>query len=249
MLPCGRTDGRTNKQTSENRATQSLDSVRLSFAMWIVSFEINYFCLLQILPEIEDEAHPPLKEQPGSFYQDSPLFECQILWWGRKTCKKNLQEWIAWVMGIWRPYAFHDPVHEVLPPVLPDFALQPVMEAPHQHLLNPLNMALDQEIVGSGLFKSICEQNLLETPNPCGWVTSCVPMCIGKDVCRPAGALRCKKLLLGCLPASDRSRMEDFFVEEPTSTTTQGWPEARLSFTSKMASVPPLSIQNYFHWL
>ena len=32
MLPCGRTDGRTNKQTSENRATQSLDSVRLSFA-------------------------------------------------------------------------------------------------------------------------------------------------------------------------------------------------------------------------
>ena len=33
MLPCGRTDGRTNKQTSENRATQSLDSVRLSFAM------------------------------------------------------------------------------------------------------------------------------------------------------------------------------------------------------------------------
>ena len=29
MLPCGRTD----EQTSENRATQSLDSVRLSFAM------------------------------------------------------------------------------------------------------------------------------------------------------------------------------------------------------------------------
>ena len=28
-----RTDGRTNKQTSENRATQSLDSVRLSFAI------------------------------------------------------------------------------------------------------------------------------------------------------------------------------------------------------------------------
>ena len=34
MLPCGRTDGRTNKQTSENRATQSLDSVRLSFAIF-----------------------------------------------------------------------------------------------------------------------------------------------------------------------------------------------------------------------
>ena len=32
MLPCGRTDGRTNKQTSENRATQSMDNVRLSFA-------------------------------------------------------------------------------------------------------------------------------------------------------------------------------------------------------------------------
>ena len=28
-----RTDGQTNKQTSENRATQSLDSVRLSFAI------------------------------------------------------------------------------------------------------------------------------------------------------------------------------------------------------------------------
>ena len=28
-----RTDDQTNKQTSENRATQSMDSVRLSFAM------------------------------------------------------------------------------------------------------------------------------------------------------------------------------------------------------------------------
>ena len=35
MSPCGRTDGQTNKQTSENRATQSLDSVRLSFAIKI----------------------------------------------------------------------------------------------------------------------------------------------------------------------------------------------------------------------
>ena len=38
MLPCGRTDGRTNKQTSENRATQSMDSVRLSFAMIEIVF-------------------------------------------------------------------------------------------------------------------------------------------------------------------------------------------------------------------
>ena len=30
-----RTDGRTNEQTSENRATQSLDSVRLSFAIFV----------------------------------------------------------------------------------------------------------------------------------------------------------------------------------------------------------------------
>ena len=30
---CHHADGRTNKQTSENRATQSLDSVRLSFAI------------------------------------------------------------------------------------------------------------------------------------------------------------------------------------------------------------------------
>ena len=35
MLPCGRTDEQTNKQTSENRATQSLDSVRLSFAIFL----------------------------------------------------------------------------------------------------------------------------------------------------------------------------------------------------------------------
>ena len=41
MLPCGRTDGRTNKQTSENRATQSMDSVRLSFAMTIKIFQKN----------------------------------------------------------------------------------------------------------------------------------------------------------------------------------------------------------------
>ena len=34
-----RTDGRTNKQTSENRATQSLDSVRLSFAIIFETFE------------------------------------------------------------------------------------------------------------------------------------------------------------------------------------------------------------------
>ena len=34
---------------------------------------------------------------------------------------------------------------------------------------------------------------------------------------------------------------------ELTSTTTQGWPEARLSFTSKMASVPPLA-QNHLQW-
>ena len=43
----------------------------------------------------------------------------------------------------------------------------------------------------------IWEGHLLETPNPCGRVASCVPMCISKDVCRPAGALRCKKLLPG----------------------------------------------------
>ena len=42
-----------------------------------------------------------------------------------------------------KPDALHDPVHEVLPPVLTDLALQPVVEAPHQHLLNSLDMALD----------------------------------------------------------------------------------------------------------
>ena len=35
-----RTDGRTNKQTSENRATQSLDSVRLSFAMTMKNIKL-----------------------------------------------------------------------------------------------------------------------------------------------------------------------------------------------------------------
>ena len=33
MSPCGRTDGQTNKQTSEYSATQSMDNVRLSFAI------------------------------------------------------------------------------------------------------------------------------------------------------------------------------------------------------------------------
>ena len=41
MLPCGRTDEQTNKQTSENRATQSLDSVRLSFAKKIFLQKLN----------------------------------------------------------------------------------------------------------------------------------------------------------------------------------------------------------------
>ena len=43
-----------------------------------------------------------------------------------------------------KPNALHDPVHEVLPPVLSDLPLQPVVEAPHQHLLNSLNVTLDQ---------------------------------------------------------------------------------------------------------
>ena len=43
-----------------------------------------------------------------------------------------------------KPDALHDPVHEVLPPILANLPLQPVVEAPHQHLLNSLNVALDQ---------------------------------------------------------------------------------------------------------
>ena len=54
MSPCGRTDGRTDEQTSENRATQSLDSVRLSFAI------IETLCVCQDLksaiPKFKTEA-------------------------------------------------------------------------------------------------------------------------------------------------------------------------------------------------
>ena len=42
MSPCGRTDEQTNKQTSENRATQSLDSVRLSFAINEDNFQLPW---------------------------------------------------------------------------------------------------------------------------------------------------------------------------------------------------------------
>ena len=40
MSPCGRTDGQTNKQTSEYSATQSMDNVRLSFAIEVVFQEV-----------------------------------------------------------------------------------------------------------------------------------------------------------------------------------------------------------------
>ena len=45
-----RTDGRTNKQTSENRATQSLDSVRLSFAIPIPSVAFDFTKNLSDIP-------------------------------------------------------------------------------------------------------------------------------------------------------------------------------------------------------
>ena len=38
---CYHADGRTDEQTSENRATQSLDSVRLSFAIQILEYVIS----------------------------------------------------------------------------------------------------------------------------------------------------------------------------------------------------------------
>ena len=47
MSPCGRTDERTNERTSENRATQSLDSVRLSFAILLLEtgcYLFNVIC-------------------------------------------------------------------------------------------------------------------------------------------------------------------------------------------------------------
>ena len=46
--------------------------------------------------------------------------------------------------------------------------------------------------------------NLLEAPNPGGRVATCVPMCISKDVCRPARALggEVQKLLPACLPGT-----------------------------------------------
>ena len=46
--------------------------------------------------------------------------------------------------------------------------------------------------------------NLLEAPNPGGRVATCVPVCISKDVCRPARALggEVQKLLPACLPGT-----------------------------------------------
>ena len=90
MLPCGRTDGRTNKQTSENRATQSMDSVRLSFA------KIKVGAFLFQLCRGSPSNHLPCKHWQGEklpisyFHQrnvrleivDQYLLNPQVLYWG-----------------------------------------------------------------------------------------------------------------------------------------------------------------------
>ena len=90
MLPCGRTDGRTDEQTSEYRATQSMDSVRLSFAKIKNGAFLFQFC------RGSPSNHLPCKHWQGEklpisyFHQcnvrleivDLYLLNPQVLYWG-----------------------------------------------------------------------------------------------------------------------------------------------------------------------
>ena len=128
MSPCGRTDGRTNKQTSENRATQSMDCVRLSFAILTripATMSIGrHLMRLQLFQGISFMNHTlwwsdferRIKGIQGALWQASVILLCG------SNSPSMLVEWcLGYFMNtineifhlrhsiIWNPYIFHTP--------------------------------------------------------------------------------------------------------------------------------------------